>query len=89
VNLYWIDLTEHARDLVGPGSGRGYGVTAIDKADAVQLLQDHFQRDKIELDTESAIASIRAINDVSEIEQNHVRPNMGFHLRRGVWYPSG
>ncbi len=86
MKLYWIKMAPSIESGI---SGLGYGVTALDEADAVSLIQRYFLDNnhlKVEKDT---ITSIQLINDLSEIEQNHVRPNMGNHLRRGIWYPSG
>ena len=88
VKVYWINIVEAAKQQL-PIACFGYGVTAHDEADAINLLQGHFRDQKLELDAKTAVASIGVINDLSEIEQNHVRPNMGNHMRRGVWFPLG
>ena len=57
----------------------GFGVTAESEDAAVALAEPHLDGAKI--------SSIRAIRDISELDQNHVVPNMGVWLRRGVWFP--
>jgi hypothetical protein len=46
------------------------------------------KQDKISVVGRSMIESWREVKDVAELEQNHVRPNMGMMLRRGVWFPT-
>ena len=36
-----------------------------------------------------AIREIREVNDVAELDQGHVIPNMGNMLKRGIWFPLG
>ena len=88
MKVYWINIVEAAKQQL-PIARLGYGVTAHDEADATNLLQSHFRDQKLEPDAKTAVASIHVINDLSEIEQNHVRPNMGNHMRRGIWFPLG
>ena len=63
--------------------GAGCGVTAYSHDDAVQILKDRvFQQS---LPACSVIADI----DVSTLDENHVRPNIGLVTQRGVWFPLG
>ena len=60
----------------------GIGVTGHDKEDAV----DFVSRMKID---GFVVDKIKVVQSISELDQNHVFPNMGSVLRRGVWFPLG
>jgi hypothetical protein len=64
-------------------SKMGYGVTAFDVDDALMLLQKEAFNNNPLPNITKQIENI-AFDD---IEQNHVMPNIGFFIRRGVWYP--
>jgi hypothetical protein len=81
--MYWVKASGVG---VQVADGFGYGVTAHDPADAIGLLAGYLQYD--EKEAKSIFDSVGVIEDVAEIEQNHVRPNMGNHLRRGIWFPA-
>jgi hypothetical protein len=85
MNVYWIDLRVPATEQL---SMHGFGVTAKDQADALQLLGEALKNLGYSIEIDKLKPSFRTINDISEIEENHVRPNMGMHLRRGVWFPA-
>jgi len=78
MKIYWLKFLEPA---VSQGLGLGAGVTARDRADAAALVQDAFG--------DVRIASIDPVDDVSSLDQGHVRPNMGNILIRGIWFPLG
>lgn len=62
--------------------GLGYGVTATSQAEAEELLRHYgYPPDGVAL-TEV----IRNIQQ-KDLEQNHVVPNAGPMVVRGVWYP--
>lgn len=64
---------------------KGCGVTAYDYNDAISLLHE-----KIFIgDTMPAIKKIIESIEVSELDQNHVVPNMGIIIARGIWFPLG
>jgi hypothetical protein len=69
-------------------SMHGFGVTAKDQTDALLLLEEALKNLGSSIKLDKLKPSFRTINDISEIEQKHVRPNMGVHLRRGVWFPA-
>jgi hypothetical protein len=64
------------------GLGLGAGITAHSEQEACEIAAANFGND-IE------VKSVSTINTADEIEQNHVRPNMGNLLIRGVWFPKG
>lgn len=78
MKVYWLKFIEPA---ASHGLGLGAGITARDPADAAALAQDAFG--------EVQIASIDPLDDLSSLDQGHIRPNMGNILIRGVWFPLG
>ena len=62
--------------------GFGAGITAYSEQEACEIAALNFG-------SEIKVKSIRPIRTVDEVEQNHVRPNMGNLLVRGVWFPKG
>jgi hypothetical protein len=61
----------------------GFGVTAFSTDDALHLLRQA----GIELDTNSAKLRLLEGISISDLDQNHVIPNMGPMNFRGVWFP--
>jgi hypothetical protein len=61
----------------------GFGVTAFSTEDAVHLLRQA----GIELDTDFTKLMIHENISISDLDQNHVIPNMGPMNFRGVWFP--
>jgi hypothetical protein len=67
-----------------PAGGHfGIGVTAVDLADATNLATTAATQLRWTIDVAGVIEDI----DVRDLEQNHVAPNMGVVVFRGVWYP--
>jgi hypothetical protein len=58
----------------------GVGITAESRDDALAIFEDVFG-------SRHRPANVRAIEDMRDLEQNHVAPNMGNWFKRGVWYP--
>jgi hypothetical protein len=63
---------------------KGYGVTAIDLADARSLIE---RLPKAFRPTGSPTNVIEDV-DIRTLDAGHVVPNMGAPVRRGVWYPN-
>jgi hypothetical protein len=63
--------------------GAGCGVTAYGYDDAVQILKDRVFAQSL-----PAWKVIEDV-DVSTLDENHVRLNMGVVTQRGVWFPLG
>jgi hypothetical protein len=59
-------------------------VTAYSYEDALSLLKE-----KVFEGTEPPIIDVVPDVDISELDQNHVIPNMGVPVWRGVWFPLG
>ncbi len=71
---YWVTTTQ-------PMS-LGVGLTAYSEDDAQTLF-------RLAWPTAYEIVKIEPIADMRSIDQNHVAPNMGNFLKRGIWYPLG
>lgn len=65
------------------GGWLGCGVTAVDRADAEQLLVEGPFRGAML----PPVARVLEDVDVSELDAGHVLPNMDDPTRRGVWFP--
>jgi hypothetical protein len=66
----------------------GFGITARDWQDAMCLLTEARQVLSGSPVEESMIESWLDVQSIDELDQNHVVPNMGMMLRRGVWFPN-
>ena len=73
---YWISSRN-------PKGSIGYGVTAVDLPDALWIIR----RLGYEIEPATDIASIQVISALDELEEAHVRANMGPIVVRGLWYP--
>ena len=68
----------------GPFPPHGYGVTAFSLSDALRILREFGIRIPDDISRFEIIEGIR----VSDLDQNHIVPNMGPIVVRGVWYPN-
>jgi hypothetical protein len=65
-------------------SNLGFGVTGWTEDDAVNLLkQIVFKKNTL-----PKVIEIKVLKDLADLEQNHIRPNIGNPAFRGVWYPN-
>lgn len=82
---YWVVFDMTISDTHPIGTLLGCGVTAFDRDDAIALLK------ATEFSDHPLPPILHIVEDVKfdQLEQNHVRPNMGFMMMRGVWYPQG
>ena len=60
----------------------GVGITAQSELDTLALLENAFGG-------EIRPGRVARVHDATELDHNHVVPNMGNWLKRGVWYPRG
>lgn len=60
----------------------GVGITAQSEADALMVFENAFGNER-------QPQSVARVHNATELDQNHVVPNMGNWLKRGVWYPRG
>ena len=62
----------------------GCGVTAIDVAEAMALVETHvFQASGL-----PPVESVEENIDVSTLDPKHILPNIGLPYNRGVWFPN-
>lgn len=79
MHQYWFEFADPAI------RGRLYGVTAYDLADARCILSAEVF-DGGEVPEPSTLVEDIAF---AALDENHVVPNMGLFVARGVWYPQG
>jgi hypothetical protein len=80
---YWFRFRLAADAAPAPGVRLGCGVTAYNYEDALHLLlQVVFTNDVL-----PPIQEVIEDVDVSTLDANHVLPNMGVPIWRGVWFP--
>lgn len=84
MKIFWFEFHEHNEKKLPLGTRRGCGVTAHDKEDAIKLLKYFIFKDWEVL----PINSIKENISLEELEQNHVAPNIGNIMERGLWYPN-
>lgn len=83
LGVFWIDFDEKDFERLPAWMTLGVGVTASDARDALALLKLHFFAE-----AEMPVCRVRPVESVEDLEQDHVRPNVGNFLRRGIWYPA-
>lgn len=80
---YWLEFDENA-DI--PSVVRlGCGVTAVDAADALKLVQSKIFRDEPLPKISNLIEDV----DISTLDHGHVTPNMATPTNHGIWFPKG
>lgn len=82
---FWFEFSDDTGKPLPIGVGLGCGVSAYDYDDAIQIIQSAVFEGKPLPVISTSIADV----DVSELDVNHVRSNMGNVLQRGVWFPLG
>lgn len=73
---FWIEFEQ--------SSVQGFGVTAIDIADALALIE----RLPAYLQPTGRTTKVIEDVDIRDLDAGHVVPNMGAPIWRGVWYPN-
>ncbi len=79
---YWIEFSD---PLLGNAIGLGCGISALDEAQARQILEQQVFSKLGHLQ----IKSIQSDIDIGSLNQNKVIPNMGDVTVIGVWFPHG
>ena len=82
---YWIEFEREAGQHLPLGLALGCGVTAESTDDAMLIAKS-----KLAVYFDNNIPktiSINKIYDTSILDANHVLPNMGNILARGMWFP--
>ncbi len=64
---------------------RFVGVTARTKEDALHLVQEGI----FNMSQTPNVKNMKEIVSINELDQNHVLPNMGEFVSRGIWFPVG
>ena len=77
MKVYWLKLRNYGPSL-------GFGITARDLNDAMSLLSI-VARTSVDA---TMLESWKELQTADELDQNHVVPNMGVIVRRGVWFPN-
>lgn len=82
---FWIKLKQSIFDNPPIGTLLGIGVTAESKEEALILIKDkvYINRDMPEIEFVDSYISI------DNLEENHVRPNIGNMDDKGIWFPLG
>lgn len=68
-----------------PGVAYGCGITAYDYDDAQQLARQRVFAGTEMPDPARTVEDV----DISQLDRDHVLPNMGDPVVRGVWFPRG
>jgi len=77
---YWISFEAMAK----PNAlSLGCGVTALSEADALQLIEQRIVRENPGLVGGAVLTGIA----ISDLDEHHVRPNMGDPTIKGIWFP--
>ena len=76
LTAYWINPGNPTNTL-------GYGVTAFSVSDAVRMLRAA----GITVPDDPTLLVVRENVSFAELDPNHVVPNMGPMVVRGVWFP--
>lgn len=84
MKTFWIDFEKTEGKNLPIGTWLGCGVTANNINDAVDLLKRNLFRDW-EL---VPILSVKEDVSIDDLEKNHVLPNIGNIMIRGIWYPN-
>lgn len=80
---YWAEIKAHSEQEKNPFP-MGIGVTAYDDRDARRIIQ----RDAIGSRESLTVSDMREIS-FDDIENDHVKKNMGVLIERGIWFPKG
>ncbi|HXC53998.1 MAG TPA: hypothetical protein VNU97_01765 [Rhizomicrobium sp.] len=81
---YWFEFESLGQDTTAILK-LGCGVTAYDEKDATALIRDRIFSGAALPHVRKIVADI----DVRSLDQDHVVPNMGSVVWRGIWFPTG
>ena len=82
---YWFKFRLSIEDNPPLGTLLGCGVTAATKDKALAMLKRSVFKNRELPEIDECIENV----DVSTLEENHVRPNMGNPTITGIWFPLG
>ena len=81
---YWIVFCGSHEEFYSTGGfDKGFGVTAYDIDDAKRILKGTIFGDQTLPEVDTITEGIT----YEQLEENHVKPNMGNMAVRGVWFP--
>lgn len=85
LHRYWIIFATSSYSPLPGGMRLGCGVSAYNREDALTVLKEKtFKGSDLPV-----IKSIEEDIDITTLDQEHIRPNMGVVTIRGVWFPLG
>ncbi len=82
---YWVRFRKSDSSKLPIGLNMGCGVTAIDKKQAFDIIQEKIFKGRSIPEIEEIISDV----EVSGLDSNHILPNIGNVFARGIWYPMG
>lgn len=80
---FWFEFDIKNAFGLPPGIGIGCGITAIDYADALEILNAKVFKYQGMPPIKKQIENV----DIRDLDQGHVIPNMSVLTERGVWFP--
>jgi hypothetical protein len=83
LNRFWFEFEITNYSDYAPGLTIGCGVTAYNYDDALQILVNEFFVSNKMPEITRCVKNV----DITELDQNHVVPNMKAPNVRGVWFP--
>lgn len=82
---YWFKFRLDIEDNPPLGILMGCGVTATSKENAIDIIKRKVFKNR---ELPEIIEFVENI-DIRTLDENHVRPNMGNPVVRGIWFPLG
>jgi len=85
IRKFWFEFSEDSDAPLPLGVKLGCGISAYNYDDALGIVK------RLVFEGKSLPPLARKVKDVdiSILDKNHVLPNMGDVLQRGVWFPLG
>jgi len=85
IRKFWFEFSEICDKPLPLGLKLGCGISGYDYDDALDIAKRVIFEGKSLPPLSKEIKDV----DISKLDENHIRPNMGNALQRGVWYPLG
>ena len=82
MKMFWFKFEKLPRPTI---INLGVGVSAYNYDDAIVLLRERMFGPNGPPVIEECLENVK----MEDLEKNHVLPNIGNHLIRGVWFPQG
>jgi hypothetical protein len=89
LRCYWVSWKRRSQRepqgiYIGQPQGRGFGITAFSQEDAIKLLEEKGYASELKRADEMIWTEVE---DMGQLDQNHILPNAGPTYFRGIWYP--